>query len=130
METSLFIAKIMGPLLIIVSISSILNAQYYIKMVENFIESPALIYIAGLLAILTGLVLINTHNIWIADWPVIITIFGWLAFFGGIFRVALPKQVKTLGSTMIERKSLLLIIITINLALGCYLTLVGYKFII
>ncbi len=92
-------------------------------------ESPALIYIAGLLAILIGLVLINTHNIWIADWPVIITIFGWLAFFGGIFRVSMPNQVKTLGKAMIERKTLLLVIIAINFALGCYLTLAGYQFI-
>ena len=36
-----------------------------------------------------GLAIVLVHNVWTFDWRVIITILGWLAVLGGIFRAKL-----------------------------------------
>jgi Flp pilus assembly protein protease CpaA len=88
MDTSLFIARLIGPLLLMVAIAVLVNQANVRQMATDFLESRALIYLTGVLTLFAGLVIINTHNIW-QGWPVIITIFGWLCVVGGAFRVIL-----------------------------------------
>ena len=44
-----------------------------------------------------GLALVLTHNVWRADWPVIITILGWLAAIGGAVRIVMPQGTERVG---------------------------------
>lgn len=34
---------------------------------------------SGFFALVMGLAIVNAHIVWVMDWPVIITIFGWAA---------------------------------------------------
>ena len=34
-----------------------------------------------------GLAIVLTHNVWVANWPVLITVLGWLAAIGGAVRI-------------------------------------------
>ena len=80
----------------------------------------------SLSALLAGLVIVNTHNLWVADWPVIITIFGWLAVVGGIIRIALPDTVKSIAEAMLARDAVLRVVAVLQVALGAYLMMKGY----
>ena len=75
---------------------------------------------------LAGLAVTIHHNIWVADWPVLITIIGWAMILGGIIRLALPKLVKTLGAKMLNHNSGIVIAGLVWLALGGFLSFVGY----
>ena len=48
-------------------------------MAGEFIGSRALIYVAGVLAFMPALALVLAHNVWVADWRVLITLIGWFA---------------------------------------------------
>jgi hypothetical protein len=85
-----------------------------------------LIFIAGFLALLGGLAIVNTHNLWVAGWPIIITIFGWLAVIGGIIRIAFPGVTKSIGKAMLGNALLLRVIGGVQTALGAYLMSVSY----
>ena len=39
-----------------------------------------------------GLAVVLTHNVWVADWPVLITILGWLTAIAGAFRLLAPQD--------------------------------------
>ena len=77
METSIFLARLLGPSMLVVVAGLIVNRTNYRALVHEFLDSPALIYLAGLLALVAGLAIVLTHNVWVMGWPVIITIFGW-----------------------------------------------------
>ena len=126
METSILIARLIGPLIVVTGLIALLTPKAMQDMAREFLASRALIFIAGVMALLAGLAIVNTHNIWIAGWPVVITIFGWLAVIGGIVRMAFPALTKSLGEAMLGRQSALRIIGAIQLALGAYLMAVGY----
>ncbi len=80
----------------------------------------------AVLALLAGLAIVNTHNLWVAGWPVIITIFGWLAVVGGIIRIGFPGIVKAIAETMLARTAVLRVLALFQIALGAYLMVEGY----
>ena len=93
MELSLKIAGILGPLLMILSLSEYLNFKIWETV------HPTLVYLNGLVLLAAGLIIINLHNTWVADWPVIITITGWLLTIAGSMRMFFPTQKQASKST-------------------------------
>ena len=91
MGNSVFLARLIGPLMLAVGIGIFVNGATYRMLADEFLRSRALIYLSGLLTMTAGLALILTHNVWRADWPVIITILGWLAAIGGAVRIIAPQ---------------------------------------
>ena len=126
METSILIARLIGPLLVMTGLIMLVTPQAVQDMAREFLASRALIFVAGVLALLGGLAIVNTHNVWTAGWPVIITIFGWLAVIGGIVRMGFPALTKSVGEAMLARHAGLRVSAVIQLALGLYLMFVGY----
>ena len=39
---------------------------------------------------MAGLAIIRAHNRWTWRWPVIVTLTGWIALIGGLWRMAVP----------------------------------------
>ena len=85
-----------------------------------------MIFLAGFLALLAGLAIVNTHNLWTAGWPVIITIFGWLAVIGGVIRMAFPALTKSIGEAMLAREGMLRVVGGVQAVIGAYLMVEGY----
>ena len=101
MQRSIFLARLIGPVLITVGIALIFNSDTYRYMAEQFLVSYALIYVAGIIALFAGLAIVNTHNIWHWKWPVIITILGWMSVIGGIIRILIPQEGQIIGTAVV-----------------------------
>ena len=80
----------------------LLNAPVFLILVGQFLHSYALIFVAGLLSLTAGLAIVLSHNVWVGDWRVLITIFGWLGVIGGMVRIILPQKVATIGLGLID----------------------------
>ena len=52
-----------------------------------------------------GLAIVLTHNIWAADWRVLITLFGWLNVIGGALRLFAPPLLMKTGTRHAEAAS-------------------------
>jgi hypothetical protein len=126
MANSTFLAKLIGPLLLAVGIGIFVNGAIYRLLADEFLRSRALIYLSGLLTMTAGLAIVLTHNVWRADWPVIITILGWLALIGGAFRIVMPQGTERIGRRLLKEKHGLTIAGIIWVALGAILCVFGY----
>ena len=91
MELSLLVAKIIAIVYISSGIAVIIGQLNFEKITESLDASPALTLIAGFIGIIIGFVLVEYHNIWVANWTVLITIISWLFLIGGLVIVVLPK---------------------------------------
>jgi hypothetical protein len=103
MENSVFLAQLMGPTLIVMGIGLAFDPSEFRKIADEFLRSPALIFVAGLLAFVPGLAVVLTHNVWVG-WPLIITLLGWLAVIGGAFRLLMPQRVARIGMAVMDRR--------------------------
>ena len=126
MATSLLIAKLIGPVLLVAAIAMLTDAKDLQEMGRQFLKDRALIYVTGVLAMFGGLAIVNSHNVWIVDWPVIITLFGWAMTIGGAIRMALPSAVRSIGGMMLEHPTLIRVSGAAWVLIGAFLTYIGY----
>jgi len=91
MQTSIMLAQIIGPIYLIIGLGLFLNQESFKKMYQEFMKSSGLLYLGALMAMIVGALVIQSHNIWRADWTVLITIFGWAAFLKGVALVIIPQ---------------------------------------
>jgi len=97
MQTSHFLAQLMGPVILAAAISLFINGETQVAMAREFLESPPLIYVSGMLVMTAGLAIVLYHNVWALDWRLIITVLGWLGLIGGTMRIVFFRTVEKLG---------------------------------
>jgi hypothetical protein len=92
MEYSIFLAQVVGCYAFALSLAWIVHAQRCRKTMHEFLSNPALVTISGGLSILFGLLIVLTHPVWVSDWPVVITITGWILLLQGLMRIFYPDS--------------------------------------
>src|SRR4030088_2803068 len=97
MSTSVFIARLIGPVMLAIGLAVFANQSAFRDMAEEFLASRALIFLSGLLIMPVGLAIVLTHNIWAADGRVMITLFGWANAIGGAVRLGGPPHGERAG---------------------------------
>src|SRR5476649_1688665 len=127
MPTSIFIAKLMGPILFLVGASILINEKSIRVMAKEVLGSHALIYIFGILDLMLGLVLVTVHNVWVMDWRVIITLIGWISIVRGIVRILFAPYIKKNAPKLLRKQGLLMGISIVMLILGAVLSYYGYR---
>lgn len=123
---SIWISKFLGPVILILSIPMIFTPASLQETTKRFLADSPLILISGVLALTAGLSIVNTHNIWVLNWPLIITLFGWALVLGGASRIIAPHTVYKVGSAMMDRPIMTRIVGAFWALLGAFLTLKGY----
>jgi hypothetical protein len=126
MRTSVLLARLIGPVFLAMGAGILVNRGAYAALAAEFLRSVALIYLSGLIALAAGLAIVNLHNVWAADWRVVITILGWLSLLGGIARIVWPQLAAQVGTAMIQGAGFLAAGVLV-LALGAFLSFKGYQ---
>jgi uncharacterized membrane protein len=126
MSNSIFLARLIGPVLLVAAVALFLNRAAFRTMAQEFLRSPALLYLSGFLTLAAGVALVLSHNVWVADWRVIITILGWLATIGGAVRMVLPAKVKDLGEAFLDHPMGMTVAGAIWLVFGALFCFFGY----
>ena len=126
METSVFIARIAGLCYLIMGAGFLFNRKAFQQVMEDFCKNAAVVFYGGLLALVIGVVIILTHNVWVTNWTVMITIIGWLALIKGIWIIVFPNTVSKLMQVYKKNKNLLVVNPIVMLILGAVLTFFGF----
>jgi hypothetical protein len=127
MQTSVFLAKLIGPILVLVGVSLLVNRKGFEALAREALGSPTLLYLFGLLDFTAGLAIVLVHNIWVADWQVIITILGWLLIIRGVVRTLFIEQVKPFATRFLKNKTAVTMALAVTLGLGLVLSYFGYR---
>lgn len=98
------IFQLLGLGYVVIGAGVLLNPAFYQKMLKSFEEVPAVLWVAGVLTLLGGFVLVSFHNTWVWDRSVLITIFGWLMLLRGLFTLIAPVAATRLTSHFARQK--------------------------
>ena len=90
MDISIFLAKFWGWYFITFFVLLIVNPKR-IKQLFEYTKDEKFMITTSSLAITLGLINIIAHNLWVSDWRLIITLFGWISLIKGITRFAFPE---------------------------------------
>lgn len=123
---SFFLAKFWGWYLIIFFAILSFNPKRIIQILKD-LEDQKFTILISFIAIIIGLLNILFHNIWEADFRLIITLIGWISLFIGLSLFIFPKQaISFLNFVNIKFVQLLYMLLLI---VGLYLLNKGYGFI-
>ena len=125
MDTSLLLARLLGPLYLVVGAGLLLNQSYYRDMLRSLPSGGMLYYLSGAIALVFGVAVLLFHNLWVADWRVIITLLGWLGVAKGVLLLVFPQAAARLTATF-THGSLLLGSAIFALLLGNWFCYVGF----
>lgn len=126
MDNSILFARFIGPFIMVVGAGILLNMKTFKKIGEDFFKNAGLVYISGIMTFLLGLAVVLFHNLWVADWRLIITLFGWLTLIKGVALIICPDALAKTTKAWLKNINILLIPWSIMLALGILLTFKGY----
>lgn len=128
MTNSEFIASLIGPVLVAVSVSMLLNRAQFQDFLRHLENNIMLIMFAGIALLVSGIAIVQTHSIW-HGWPIIITLFGWLAIIGGLMRILFAPRMQALAEKTANNATVLTLATAISLLLGLFLTGKGFALI-
>ena len=126
MSASIFLARLLGPLFIVLGIAVPLKTQMFRAILREFAQSQALLYLAGFFGLLGGLALVLSHNLWVRDWRLIITLIGWLTIIRALVTIFQPQWIVTLAGKISENRSCFLGAAIADLLIGAILSYFGY----
>jgi len=126
MATSIFIARIFGVFYLVAAVGLMFNRRFYRKFLDDYYKNAALVFFTGMFALITGIVIVLIHNVWVADWTLIITLLGWIALFKGVWIIVLPNTVSVIAQIYHKNDSLLVIHSIVAFIFGIVLTFFGF----
>ena len=126
MDISLFLSKALGLYFVVFSLGMLLNAKRLKPLLMKILDTPALLFISGLVALILGILILVGHNIWEANWKLIITLSGWLALVKGVILVFFPQLLVTTSKKWLQNKAAYYSTSGILFLIGIYLWYIGY----
>lgn len=126
METSLFLAKVIGLTGVISTLAIIIRYKLHLEIEESASKDLSAIYSSGFIFLLLGILLTVSHSILTLDWRLIITILSWAMLLKGILRILVPEMVRKLIRGKKNNKNFILAEVII-LLICLYLTYKGFQ---
>ncbi len=96
MDTSVFLARVIGLLGVISTAAVLVRYKESLAFEEKLVQNPANIYLSGFFILILGVLLVVSHPVWALDWRIVITILGWLVLLKGLMRIFFPETVRRL----------------------------------
>lgn len=127
MQISLFVAKLLGPVFLVVGVALLTRPEAFRALLREFVASGVMMYLAGFLGLLAGLALVLLHNVWTLDWRVVITLIGWTSLVRAIVTIFRPQAIASIGAALLERPSAFVVAGVADLVIGAILSDFGYR---
>jgi len=104
MDVSLSLARFVGPIILVLGFGLLIYPKRYEQIDREFLASVSLTCLVGILLLLLGLAILLIHNVWVLDWPVFITLLGWVSAVTGVILLLHPETVHHWYNALCHKK--------------------------
>ncbi|XKT74778.1 MAG: hypothetical protein ACJKTH_01680 [Patescibacteria group bacterium UBA2163] len=126
MDITLLIAKIFGVYALVGGLSGLLYPARMQKALSEATRSYLLPYFDGALALIIGLLIVISHNVWGTFTEIIISLIGWIAIIEGAALFLLPHNTIVGFAKIFSSREVTMGWSVLAIVLGAFLTYVGF----
>jgi len=128
METTLLLAKLIGPILLLLGLSFLMNKNFHMEWFKRLEKDGTWMFFWAIIETSAGLALVLHHNVWGSLPEVLVTLMGWgMLLEGAPVLLGGRKYVQMImGLFHKSVAGMLNLSILLGLAAGGYLTWFGY----
>lgn len=121
MNSSIFLAKLIGFYFIIISLYIVIYPTRVRAILVELQNQQVSMVIIAVITLIIGLLLVLGHNIWVMAWPVMVTILSWIVLFISLTRLFVPNFTQKLAQWLIDYPAALWIGVLIHITIGIFL---------
>ncbi len=96
MQSTMWIPTIFGPFFIIIGLWCLCYHENMMKVVTSIKNTPAALYLWSAINLFLGLLVINTYNVWVANWSLLVTLLGWGLLVRGLLGLFMSQGILTM----------------------------------
>lgn len=126
-DTSKFLAKVIGIYQIIISAMMLMNMNRFTSMIYILITNAPLMLIIGSFTLILGILLVVSHNIWQWSWRIIVTLVAWIVLLKGISIILFPEFIDKITILFVQNTTFAYCIAGLDFILGAVLIYFGFK---
>ena len=89
---TIILSKFLGLFFTLCGLGVLFNLEHCRAATGNIVENRAVQHTTTLISLFFGAFLVTTHNVWVQDWSVLLTIVGWMFLAIGVVRAIFPAQ--------------------------------------
>ena len=124
---TIFLSRLLGLFLLAMSLALYLRKPELLPALNDLIQDAPRLLILSIAALLGGLAIVLTHNIWSGGaLQVVVTLLGWALLLRGLVLLLLPHEFIVRLFEMSRFADLFYLYAAIPLVLGLYLTFAGF----
>jgi hypothetical protein len=124
---TLFLSKLLGLYLVFFGLGFVAQRDSTVQLLTALVHDAPLMYVFGMVALVAGLAIILSHNVWTQGIvPLVVTLFGWILFLKGLLSFLAPQAAAGLYNAA-QFQSLSPVYAAVMLVLGGYLTYSGFR---
>jgi len=106
MDISLKLGMFFFLYYLISGVAMLINSKFILRAIDKLFHDEGQILMVGFTALIFGLFIISFHGYYEPHWPLLITIFGWLAVIKGAFYLMAHEQVKKFSRNLNSEKAM------------------------
>ena len=91
MEHSVFLAKLLGVILVVGPVVKEVRRKPFAEACARASESPTAIFVIGSVLFIVSTAFVLSHNVWVADWRLVVTLIGWLMLAVSLLQIFAPR---------------------------------------
>lgn len=126
MPLTIFLAQVFGLYMIIVGLAIIANRKHIMLAVAALVEERLAQLMAGIMALLMGLFLVNLHNDWSTMPAAVVSLICWTIFVKGLLYLFIPEPSLSKLVRKLNQRKWYMIDGVIAVLVGIYLAGFGY----
>ncbi|MBT5016118.1 hypothetical protein HN748_00225 [Candidatus Peregrinibacteria bacterium] len=126
MDNSVYLAQLLGPILVLLGFAYALRINTFEDLIKDFGKSKGMIHVSVMLMMLGGMALVLAHNVWEWGWPLVITILGWSVLLKGLLYAFAPDLMIKWATSIMKYKGILVFAVLLWVVFGLCLTYYGY----
>lgn len=84
---TMFLATVIGWYLVILGLFTFFQYGQLKSIAADVMGNRGLFFIAAIVTLILGLLMVVSHNLWVMDWPIVITLISWLVLVSGLLRL-------------------------------------------
>ncbi|MDH3561590.1 MAG: hypothetical protein OEN52_11625 [Gammaproteobacteria bacterium] len=85
------VVTVIAWLVLLLGLSYMTQATHWAELAKDALRYPHHYFPMVLMILVLGLTVVTLHNVWVADWPVVITVVGWIMVLKSIAYLLLPQ---------------------------------------
>ncbi len=84
---TVFFGQFFGIVFVLLALGVLSNRDHATQIVSDLVGHAASQMVAGIIPLLLGVWVVLSHNVWVWQWELVVTLTGWLLLLSGVFRL-------------------------------------------